>query len=45
MTPGGEHKQAAGEQQALYCATVVKSGINVLIGMKQSSKEVGEKSD
>lgn len=43
MTPGGVHEQIAGEQQAPYCATVVKSEINVLAGMKQSSKEVPDK--
>lgn len=42
MTPGGVHEQTAGEQQAPYCATVVKPEINVLAGMKQSSKETGE---
>lgn len=43
MTPGGVHEQTAGEQQAPYCATVVKLEINVLTGMKQSIKEAGEK--
>lgn len=43
MTPGGVHEQIAGEQQAPYCVAVVKSEINVLVGMKQSSKEVPDK--
>lgn len=42
MTPGGVHEQTAGEQQAPYCVTVVKSEINILAGMKQSFKEAGE---
>lgn len=43
MTPGGVHEQTAGEQQAPYCVTVVKSEINVLAGMKESIKEAEEK--